>query len=114
MRPQIACRDDDSSSSLVVPCSELFLLKRLARLNRGRIDMKHRIVGAGPDPGSGCRVAVTTEGDTIVVETDRQAVTARQFVDRDTAAVAIDDALYGLFPKAITAGCQSALVAAAL
>jgi hypothetical protein len=31
----------------------------------------------------------------LVIETDRQAVTARQFVDRDAAAVAIDDERYG-------------------
>src|SRR5215471_4161067 len=105
---------DPSSPRLVVPASELFLLKRLARLLRGRIEVKDLVVGAGSDPGSGRHVAVAAEGDAAVVETDRQAIAARQFVDRDTAAVAIDHAVCGLFPKAIAAGRQRALVAAAL
>ena len=91
-----------ASKLLVVPASKLFLLKRLARLLRGRIEVKDLVVGAGADPGSGRRVAVAAEGDATVVETDRQPV-ARQFVDRDTAAVAIDDTVCGLLPKAIAA-----------
>ena len=76
--------------------------------------MKDLVVGAGPDQGSPRRVAVAAEGDAVVVETDRQAVAARQFVDCDAAAVAVDDALYGIFAKAITADRQRALVVAAL
>jgi len=75
--------------------------------------VKDLVVGAGPDPGSPRRVAVAAEGDAVVIETDRKAVIARQFVDRDTAAVAIDNALYGIVPKAIAADRQRALVAAA-
>src|SRR5262249_19700599 len=69
---------DPSSPRLVVPASELFLLKRLARLLRGRIEVKDLVVGAGSDPGSGRHVAVAAEGDAAVVETDRQAIAARQ------------------------------------
>ena len=103
-----------SSPRIVVPASELFLLKRLARLLRGRIEVKDLVVGAGSDPGSGRHVAVAAEGDAAVVETDRQAIAARQFVDRDTAAVTIDHAVCGLFPKAIAAGRQRACCRGAL
>ena len=76
--------------------------------------MKDPVVGSGSDPDSPRRVAVAAEGDAVVIETDRQAVTARQFVDRDAAAVAIDDAFYGIFPKAIATDRQRAVVGAAL
>ena len=99
-----------ASKLLVVPASELFLLKRLARLLRGRIEVKDLVVGARPDPGSGRRVAVAAEGDATVVETDLQSVAARQFVDRDTAAIAIDDTVCGLLPKAIAARRQPRLL----
>jgi hypothetical protein len=64
---------DPSSPRLVVPASELFLLKRLACLHRGPIEVKHLVIGAGPDPGTGRRVAVAAEGDAAAVESDRQA-----------------------------------------
>jgi len=99
---------------LVVPASKLFLLKRLARLLRGRIEVKDLVVGAGADPGSGRRVAVAAEGDATVVETDLQSVAARQFVDRDTAAVAIDDTVCGLLPQGDRRSSPAALIAAAL
>ena len=105
---------DPSSPRLVVPASELFLLKRLACLYRGPIEVKHLVIGAGPDPGTGRRVAVAAEADAATVESDRQAVAARQLVDRDTAAVAIDHAISGIFSKAIAAGRQRPLVAATL
>ena len=76
--------------------------------------MKDLVVGAGPDPGSPRRVAVAAESDALAFETDRQAVSARQFVNRDAAAVAIDDAFYGVVPKAIAADRQRALVTPAL
>src|SRR3974390_2962563 len=95
------------------PAPELFLFKHLAYLHRGRIKVKDLVVGAGPEPGSGRRVAVAAEGDTADVKADRQTVAARRSVDRNTAAVAIDRAVYGLLPKAIAAGRQRALVAAA-
>jgi hypothetical protein len=75
--------------------------------------VKDLVVGAGPNPGSPRRVTVAAKGDAVVTETDRKAVIARQFVDRDAAAVAIDNALYGIVPKAIAADRQRALVAAA-
>jgi len=90
------------------------LLKRLARLHRDRIKVRDPVVGSGSDPDSPRSVAVAAEGDAVVIETDRQAVTARQFVDLDAAAVAIDDAFYGIFPKAIATDRQRAVVGAAL
>ena len=62
MRPQNAVPGNDRSSNwLVVPGSEL-LLKRLGRFHGGWIEVKDRVVGAGPNPGSGRRVAVAIEG----------------------------------------------------
>src|SRR3974377_1119159 len=90
--------------SLIVPTSELFLFKRLPYLHRGRVKVKDLVVSAGPDPGYGRRVAVAAEGDTADVKPDRQTVAARRSVDRNTAAVAIDRAVYGLLPKAIAPG----------
>src|SRR5262245_6850778 len=112
--PTVSGHPGPSSLRFVAPASELFLLKHLARLLRGRIEVKDLVIGAGRDPGSGRRVAVAAEGNAAAVEADREAVAARQFVDRDTAAVAIDHAVCGVFPKAIAAGRQHALVAAAL
>ena len=58
---------------------------------RDWIKVKHRVVGAGPDQGSPRRGAVATEGDAVAI---RKAVTAQQFVDRDTAAVAINSLIF--------------------
>ena len=53
-RGSIAIPGGDPSSPrlVIVPASELFLLKRLARLLRGRIEVKDLVVGAGSDPPS--------------------------------------------------------------